>query len=336
MISSIRQQIRAAVAAAVLAVFLLVPAALAPAAAPEPWILGTWQLGGATIHVGETGPNSYDGVIVSGSYGSCPKHPGDTVWRDLRGIGTSYSGGIPFYDTEDCGEIGDGRTTWTLSDVDHGILKTTNPIDGAVTGGPFTRIGTYTPPAGGGVFKPCEKSGKVVLCPSQTRVIRNLKAMAAATARLYKAFQKQKKSFEKVKKLEQGFGNKGKQAQKSSEEWERIKLPPTRGAAIAAIGKAQFFELGKFQNELRKLANYKQIIVGKADEFQASRKGIDTETNLDYLASANGFGPKYDGLTPEQKYKVASQAQRVTGALDQLIGMMAGAGVAATEVVFAH
>jgi len=71
-------------------------------------IVGTWKDGGAVINV-TGGGGSFQGTVVSGSWGACNKGgPGVVVWKGLSGSGFSYSGQFPFVHSDDCSSAGDG------------------------------------------------------------------------------------------------------------------------------------------------------------------------------------------------------------------------------------
>lgn len=319
-------------------------AAILPAAAPAQTpddvapIEGTWRLGGATIQV--TGWSGYyQGTIVSGSYGSCAekKKPGTVVWSGMTGSGFNYEGGIPFFDVSDCSSVGEGDTTWTLSNINSGTLHTTNPTNGEQTGGSFTRVGPW--PGGvpnGYTAVPCEKKKRPALCPKQQKVVRQLKNFAITVNRAWKTFKKSKKKIDDLKKLEKTAGDAGRRGQINWQDWIKFKLPVNKAQAKTKFANAQLAELFNFSNDLRRLANYKEIAIAKANEHHAQQKANGAaETDLDYHANLYA-GKRYEQLTPDERYQVAVNAQQVTGAEQILVNLLADAGKGASKVVFAH
>lgn len=106
-------------------------------------IIGTWKDGGAVINV-TGGGGSFQGTVVSGSWGACNKGgPGVVVWKGLGGSGFSYSGQFPFVHSNDCSSAGDGPATLTLSDINHGSWSAVSPGDGMTYTGSFSRQGTW-------------------------------------------------------------------------------------------------------------------------------------------------------------------------------------------------
>jgi hypothetical protein len=279
-----RRGARQAVIAAGIVACLIAPASVGGSSGSAttsaiPPILGTWKESGGTIRVTQTGPGSFQGVLVSGAYGACPANngPGSVVWKNLRGSGFSYTGTVPWFNTDNCSSRGDGQSTWTLSSINAGTLTTNDPQGGSTETISFTRVG---PPPAEPPKTNCKKNGERVLCPSQVKVVRKVGDHADKTRAAARGFKGASvaKQADKLGKLV----DLSTQAGETLATWNQLKLPKTPGQAKAKyddrdLGRHFRFEklLGAFNSKIAEVGD-KEYSTDTAAAAALDQAAIDT------------------------------------------------------------
>lgn len=110
---------------------LALAAGAAPATAAEP-IEGDWRTASdEVIRIASVGGGNFEGKVLKVGNVACPgaRRPGTVVWR-MSGSGSSYTGTLPWY--RNCVEFTRTQSTWTLTDNDHGQVRTTPPGGGSM------------------------------------------------------------------------------------------------------------------------------------------------------------------------------------------------------------
>jgi hypothetical protein len=336
-------------------VALLLPAALASlvlctnAAAAGAPILGSWQFDGAVIKV-TGGGGSYEGVVVSGSYGGCAQvvKPGYVSWKGLKGSGFSYSGKFSWYWTDDCSPAGTGPLTITLSSADAGVVKSTGP-----DGSSFSTAITRTGKAPAGEDKPkthCKRAGKQVLCAEQRRYVNKLTKVAKQEAQAGKQLAKAKKTWQEegTKAAEDTLmylaGRVGEifllaegkkqqptpQLPKPKLEYKELKLPPTEQLERVPI-PGNSGKLFKLVVEGQQTMTLNDKLMRKVETRRADDPAFASELNTAALGYCGGF---YDSCTPAQKLVVANQAKGFAGEQFEFSNQAADLGVAGARFTF--
>lgn len=320
----------------------------ATASAAEP-IVGTWQFEGAKVKVADS-TGTYQGVVVSGSYGGCAEvvHPGFVAWKSLTGSGLSYSGKTPWYNTDGCGSIGDGTLTITLGSTDSGTWSSTSP-DGTTAGGTITRIGGATsekPPKTN-----CTKGDKRVLCSgAQKKLVKTVIKRAKQGDVLGDLVKKNKQALLDAsepardavadvvieiasyvlgyKKVELPSAT----LPKLTVDWRTLDLPTLLDRGPDFRGKDALVQLYAFAKESDKALQYTNELMSDADTYYASSP--DATNTMDTISQTVNGGRNFNDptLTTDERFVVACYVDNLSGARKKLINHMVELGKAGANV----